>query len=66
MAKLFFVEEKDLVKLKTLMDRKVDNEYIVLGTNGTLTDIAQYSAKYMNIHFASVPSFKLDKANELY
>lgn len=60
MAKMFFIEKEQLAKLEELMARRVDNEYIVLQSNYQLADIAQYSAKYMNIHFACVPVNKLD------
>lgn len=63
---MFFVEDNQVKLLQMLFDRKNDNEYIVLSSNGRLTDIAQYSMKYQNIHFVSVPSDKLDKSKELY
>lgn len=51
--------------LKMLFENKIDNQYYILNSYKEFSDIVQYSAKYMNIHFVSVPTSKLDKAKEL-
>lgn len=66
MAKMFFIEREQLAYMEELMARRIDNEYIVLSSNNQLCDIAQYSAKYMNIHMACVPLSKLDSNLRLH
>lgn len=64
--KLYFIEYSDMKKIEQLFTHKFDNEYIVLNSNGNLSDIAQYSEKYQNVHFATVPCNKLDPSMRLY
>ena len=60
MAKFFHIEAKNLPLLNELMERGNDNEFIVLSVYNNIVDIAQYSQKYGNIHFVSVPHDRLD------
>lgn len=60
MAKFFNVESDKLKLMNVLLDRKVDNEFIVLSEYKEICDICQYSAKYQNLHIVSVPRGHLD------
>lgn len=64
--KLYFIEEKQAKVILELLQRKNDNEYIILYKNNQFADIAQYSQKYSNVHLATVMIDKLDPTNELY
>lgn len=65
MQKMFFVEKEQVALMKTLLDRRIDNEYVVLYNNGQFADIAQYSDKYQNVHLASVLISALDPTMRL-
>lgn len=60
MAKFYNIEEDDLKRMNELMNRKIDNEFIVLSEYNGITDICQYSSKFQNLHIVSVPNARLD------
>ena len=60
MAKFYNIEDDDLKKMQLLMQRKIDNEFIVLSEYNGITDICQYSSKFQNLHIVSVPNARLD------
>lgn len=64
--KLYFIEEKQANVILELLQRKHDNEYIILYKNNKYADIAQYSEKYSNVHLATVLVDRLNPNDELF
>lgn len=64
--KMYYIEDYQVGQICELFTRKNDNEYIVLCSNGQVSDIAQYTDKYQNVHIVSVPISKLDTTKRLY
>lgn len=60
MAKFFVVQVEQVEKLRNLVDRKIDGEYVVLQQSNGFTDIAQFSSKYQAVRIVTVPSGRLD------
>lgn len=64
-TKFYTLEQSQLVLVQMLFEHKIDNEYVILNKYNNYCDIVQYSQKYQNVHFVSVPQNKLDTTKEL-
>lgn len=64
--KMYFIEQEHIELMSELLKNSIDNQYVVLSSNGRLCDIAQYSSKYQDIHINTLPVDKLDKKLELH
>lgn len=61
MAKMFCVDDYSVSQIQRLINRKVDQEYIIIQKWDKYCDIAQWCDKYQNVRIITVPADKLEK-----
>lgn len=58
--KMFFLEAEDLEKVRNLFNLRQDGAFYQIRSANGYSDIVQYSQKYQNVHFVTVPTNKLN------
>lgn len=65
MAKMFCIDSQNVEQIKRLLQRKIDQEYVILSKWNTYADIAQWCDKYQNVRIVTVPLDRLDRSMHL-
>ena len=58
--KMYFVNSDDVKKIERLFEMNDDEMFYELSSFNGYVDIAQYSTKYKEVHFVTVPRNKLN------
>lgn len=61
MAKMFFLNNDKLERIKNLMETGGDGDFIILDEKNDFADIAQFCEDYHNVRLVTVPSKRLDR-----